>query len=100
MISFTRGLVLRKGERTIEFERDLGNGEVQFKCLDNFEIKTFGVAKIYKEILDGVVNVVRPAGGLTRRELPSEEPDIRPQRSTLRYTERRGVVVIFSCGME
>lgn len=59
MITFTRGLVLRRGERTLEFERDLGNGEVQFKHLDNFEIKTFALAKIYKDLLDGKVRIVR-----------------------------------------
>lgn len=65
MISFARGLVLRKGLRTLEFERDLGNGKVQFKYLDTFEIHTFQVSKLYKEILSGEITQVfamqRPA---------------------------------------
>lgn len=59
MISFARGLVLRNGIRTLEFERDLGGGKVQFKFLDTFEVCTFEVAKIYKEILSGKIGVIK-----------------------------------------
>lgn len=52
MITFSRGLVLRSGERQLEFERDLGDGRVQFKYLDNFEICTFRMSKLYQDILD------------------------------------------------
>lgn len=58
MISFARGLVLRKGMRTFEFERDLGNGRVQFKYLDTFEVMTFQVGSLYKAILNGEVTQV------------------------------------------
>ena len=52
MITFARGLVLRSGERQLEFERDLGDGRVQFKYLDNFEVCTFRLSKLYQDILD------------------------------------------------
>jgi putative transposase len=52
MITFCRGLVLRSGERQLEFERDLGDGRVQFKYLDNFEVCTFRMSKLYQDILD------------------------------------------------
>lgn len=52
MITFGRGLVLRSGERQLEFERDLGDGRVQFKYLDNFEVCTFQMSKLYQGILD------------------------------------------------
>lgn len=61
MLSFACGLVLNKGLRTLEFERDLGNGKVQFKYLDTFEINTFEVSKLYKQILDGEVTQVSQA---------------------------------------
>ena len=60
MIIFTRGLVLRKGERSFEFERDLGDGNLQFKRLDTFEVITFSVTKLYADILEGIIQVVRP----------------------------------------
>lgn len=53
MITFCRGLVLRVGERQLEFERDLGDGRVQFKYLDNFEVKTYRLSKLYAEIVSG-----------------------------------------------
>ncbi len=59
MICFARGLVLRKGERTLEFERDLGDGRVQFKYLDTFEVNTFEMSKVYADVLSGTLNVVR-----------------------------------------
>lgn len=74
MISFTRGLVLRRGERTLEFERDLGNGEVQFKHLDNFEVKTFSMAKILKEIIYGTYQIVHSRTSLASR--PDEVKDM------------------------
>jgi len=52
MITFCRGLVLRSGERLLEFERDLGDGRLQFKYLDNFEVCTFRTSKLYQDILD------------------------------------------------
>ena len=61
MISFARGLVLRKGERTLEFERDIGSGKVQFKYLDTFEVNTFLISKVYADVLSGAVQVVHPA---------------------------------------
>lgn len=53
VITFTRGLVLRVGDRQLEFERDLGDGRVQFKYLDNFEVATFRLAALYQDIVDG-----------------------------------------------
>lgn len=61
MLSFVRGLVLRKGLRTLEFERDIGNGEVQFKYQDTHEVKTFRVSKLYKEILSKEFAIVLSA---------------------------------------
>ena len=52
MIIFCRGLVLRCGDRQLEFERDLGDGRVQFKYLDTFEVCTFRLSKLYQDILD------------------------------------------------
>lgn len=67
MITFARGLVLRRGERQLEFERDLGDGRVQFKYRDNFEIRTFEMYKLYQGILDGHYSPVHTS-------LPSEQP--------------------------
>lgn len=53
MITLGRGLVLRRGERQLEFERDIGDGRVQFKYLDNFEICTFKVSAVIKDIYEG-----------------------------------------------
>jgi len=64
MITFCRGLVLRVGERQLEFERDLGDGRVQFKYLDNFEVKTYRLSKLYSEIVSGrYVPVTVPPSG-------------------------------------
>ena len=60
MISFARGLVLRRSERTLEFERDIGDGRVQFKYLDTFEVNTFSVSKVYADVLNGALQVVHP----------------------------------------
>jgi putative transposase len=66
MITFCRGLVLRVGERQLEFERDLGDGRLQFKYLDNFEVRTFKLSKLYADILTGryVPTTVPPASGV------------------------------------
>lgn len=53
MITFSRGLVLRHGDRQLEFERDLGDGRVQFKYLDNFEVCTFKASRVLKDIYEG-----------------------------------------------
>lgn len=58
MLCFARGLVLSKGLRTLEFERDLGEGKVQFKYLDTFEVKTFHIATLYKAYLAGEYKLV------------------------------------------
>ncbi|MBU1354144.1 MAG: DDE-type integrase/transposase/recombinase [Gammaproteobacteria bacterium] len=63
MLSFARGLVLCKGLRTLEFERDLGNGIVQFKYLDTYEIRSFKTYQIYNEILAGEYKVVKENDG-------------------------------------
>ena len=47
MFTFGRGLVLRAGDRTMEFERELEFGKVQFKYLDNYEIRTFSIGSLY-----------------------------------------------------
>lgn len=52
MFILGRGLVLRKGERQLEFERDLGDGRVQFKYLDNFEVITISATKVLQDIYD------------------------------------------------
>ena len=69
MITFARGLVLRKGDRSLEFERDLGDGRVQFKFLDNFEIQTCAISKLYREILADTIKVV------VSILVPKSEPD-------------------------
>lgn len=53
MITLSRGLVLRDGDRQLEFERDLGDGRLQFKYLDTFEVRTFKVSRLLKEIYEG-----------------------------------------------
>lgn len=69
MITFGRGLVLRSGDRQLEFERDLGDGRVQFKYLDNFEVCTFRTSKLYQGILD---HRYIPAHVPAPNELPSD----------------------------
>ncbi len=61
MITFAAGLVLRRGERTLEFERDLGDGRLQFAFGDTREIQTVKLTEIYSAILGGTVSVVRPS---------------------------------------
>ena len=60
MITFAAGLVLRRGERTLEFERDLGDGRLQFAFGDTREIQTIKLTEIYSAVLEGTVSVVRP----------------------------------------
>ncbi len=61
MITFAIGLTLRRGDRTLEFERDLGDGRVQFALGETREIQTFKLTEIYSSILEGAMSVVRPA---------------------------------------
>ena len=58
MISFARGLILRKGMRELEFERQIEREKVQFKFLDTHEVMTFNLAKLYKQIQGGEYAVV------------------------------------------
>jgi putative transposase len=75
MICFARGLVLRRGERTLEFERALEGGKIQLKFLDTFEVNTFELAKLYADILSGVMQVVHTQPlGLVPSHL--EEPKV------------------------
>lgn len=53
MITFSRGLVLRRGERALEFMRDLGDGRVQFEYQDNRESCTMRLSKVYGDVLAG-----------------------------------------------
>lgn len=69
MLSFARGLVLNKGLRTLEFERDLGEGKVQFKFSDTFEVHTFQVSKLYQAILAGEVKQVHASQPTSRPPL-------------------------------
>ena len=64
MITFARGLVLRRGERALEFVRDLGDGRVQFQYQDNFEPFTIKLSKAYSDVLEGsLVPVIASAAG-------------------------------------
>lgn len=62
MFSFARGLVIRDGDRTLEFERQLDGSRVQFKYLDNFEIRTFTAGALYAAILSKKIQVVSQNG--------------------------------------
>lgn len=62
MITFARGLVIREGERSMEFERQLEFGKCQFKYLDNYEIRTFSMGKLYCLILAKTIQVVHQNG--------------------------------------
>lgn len=73
MITFTRGLVLRRGERSFEFERDLGDGQIQFKFQDTYEVRTFTLGKLYRDILSGEVRVVHQ--NLDRSSAPATLQD-------------------------
>lgn len=65
MITFANGLVLRRGERALEFVRDLGDGRLQFQYQDNFEPFTIKLSKAYSEVLAGdlVPVIASPTGG-------------------------------------
>ncbi len=65
MISFARGLILRKGMRELEFERQIEHEKVQFKFLDTHEVMTFNLAKLYKKIQEGEYAVVKSIHGNT-----------------------------------
>lgn len=69
MITLSRGLVLRHGERQLEFERDLGDGRVQFKYLDTFEVCTFKSFRLLKDIFEGKY---KPTS------IPSAQPSLQP----------------------
>jgi putative transposase len=62
MFTFGRGLVLRAVDRTMEFERELEFGKVQFKYLDNYEIRTFTMGALYTQILSKKIQVVHQNG--------------------------------------
>ena len=63
MITFSAGLVIRIGDRSLQFERDLGPaGKLQFKYLDNYEIVTFGWGRLYARIQSGEIQVVHQNG--------------------------------------
>lgn len=70
MITFARGLVLREGNRSMEFERQLDAGKIQFKYLDNYEIRTFSTGALYCQILSKDIQVVHQNG--KKVNLPSE----------------------------
>jgi putative transposase len=72
LITFSAGLVIRIGDRTLQFERDLGDsGQLQFKYLDNYEIVTYGWGKLYGRILSGEIIVVHQNGN--KVHIPTDE---------------------------
>lgn len=75
MISFARGLVLRRGDRSLEFERDIGGGKVQFKYLDTFEVNTFSISKIYADVLSGALQMVYPVQKIRHELIVPESTD-------------------------
>ncbi len=62
MFTFGNGLVLREGERTFQFERELSCFELQFRYLDNNEVRTFSRLKLYRQILEKTVIPVHQNG--------------------------------------
>lgn len=62
MITFGAGLVLREGDRTFEFERQIDSTRLQFKYLDNYEIRTFTLAALYTSILNKSIIPVHQNG--------------------------------------
>ncbi|MGV3725081.1 hypothetical protein [Hydrogenophaga sp.] len=62
MITFGNGLVLREGARTFQFERELTCYDVQFRYLDNNEVKTFSKLRLLKRIHAGEVVPVHQNG--------------------------------------
>ena len=89
MITFGRGLVLLEGERSMEFERQLEFGKVQFKYLDNFEIRTFSIGGLYCKILAKSIQVVHQNG--RKIDLPGEQAAGR--RYADRFTELLAVAM-------
>lgn len=62
MFTFGNGLVLREGARTFQFERELSCFEIQFRYLDNNEVRTFSKTSLYKQILAKTVIPVHQNG--------------------------------------
>jgi putative transposase len=62
MFTFGNGLVLREGARTFQFERELSCFEIQFRYLDNNEVRTFSKTGLYKKILAKTVIPVHQNG--------------------------------------
>jgi putative transposase len=62
MITFAAGLVLREGSRSFAFERQLEGDKVQFKYFDNFEVRTFSLARLYADILAKKIIAVHQNG--------------------------------------
>lgn len=94
MITFGRGLVLLEGERSMEFERQLEFGKVQFKYLDNFEIRTFSIGGLYCKILAKSIQVVHQNG--RKIDLPGElriEGQEEPLK--LEITKRQEAIIDF-----
>ena len=81
MISFARGLILRKGMRELEFERSIAHDKVQFKFLDTHEVMTFNLAKLYKQIQAGEFAVVK-AFGVSEQNSKKEDVHQLPSKLT------------------
>lgn len=62
MITFGSGLVLREGDRTFQFERELTCFDVQFRYLDNNEVRTFSKLTLLKRVHAGEVAPVHQNG--------------------------------------
>ncbi len=62
MFTFSNGLVLRRGERTLEFHRRLGPEKIQFAYQDDGEINTYTESNLYAKILNGEIKVVHQNG--------------------------------------
>lgn len=62
MFTFSNGLVLRRGERTLEFYRRLSPEKIQFAYQDDGEINTFTEASLYGKILRSEIKVVHQNG--------------------------------------
>lgn len=62
MYSLSAGLVLRYGDRTLQFERQVSDTEVQFKYLDNFKIVTLTNFDVYAKVHNREFTVVHQNG--------------------------------------
>ncbi len=62
MFTFGNGLVLREGARTFQFERELNCFQIQFRYLDNNEVRTFSKTSLYKQIVAKTVITVHQNG--------------------------------------